>query len=329
MKTSISYSLLAAAMACGLAHGQTTAYTTPVGYVTKSLPPGLTTLVGLTVQQPTVAAGVLDAASASPKSVTDNQVNFTTTLTAGATYVLELTDGTVQEITAWSGSVLTTPDNITASVTPGTTTYKLRKAATVSDIFGATNSVGLSPDTDGSLTGTDTILILNASNAFDTVYYFNDGAGTTGWFDDQGAPADNKVVAYPDSFYVRRAAGTPKSLVVSGEVKTTPTGGRLVSGFNFVNSVAPVGLTLATSGLQTSLTPDVDGSLTGTDLVLVPNGAVFTTVYYFNDGAGTTGWFDDQGAPADSLPLDGGFLINNASGIKPFKVNVPAGYSSL
>ena len=328
MKTYIPYSLLLAAAASGLAYGQT-AYTTPVGYVTKSLPASQTTLVGLTVHSPTVAAGVLDAESAGPNSVTDNQVNFTTALIAGATYILELPGGAVQEIKTWSGSVLNTPDNITSFVTPGTSTYALRKAATVSDVFGATNTVGLSPDTNGSLVGTDFILILNASNAFDTVYYFNDGAGTTGWFDDQGAPADSKIIAYPDSFFVRRAAGTTKSLVVSGEVKTKPTGGSLVTGYNYVNGVAPVGLTLATSGLQSFLAPDTNGSLTNTDFVLIPQGAVFLTAYYFNDGAGTTGWFDDQGAPADAAVMDGGFLIKSASGPKPYTVSVPASYSTL
>ena len=314
-------------MACGFANGQTTAYTTPVGYVTNSLPANATTLVGLTVQNSTVAAGILDAVTSS--SVTDNEINFTTTLTAGATYILELPNGTVQEITAWSGSVLTTPDNISALVVPGTTTYKLRMAATVSSVFGATNTVGLSPDSDGSLTGTDFVLILNSSNAFDTVYYFDDGAGTTGWFDDQGLPADNKVIAYPDSFFVRRSAGTAKSLVVSGEVKTTPTGGTLVAGYNYVSGVAPAGLTLDQTGLQGFLTPDTDGSLTGTDFVLIPQGSVFLTAYYFNDGAGTTGWFDDQGLPADTAVINGGFLIQNAASVKPFKVNVPASYSSL
>jgi hypothetical protein len=330
MKKYLPYSLILAAAATGLAHGAATAYTTPVGYVTKALPPGATTLVGLTVHNPTVAAGVLDAVTSTPaKTVTDNGVNFTTTLTAGQTYILELPDGTVQEIKSWTGSVLTTPDNITSKVVAGTTSYKLRPAATVSSVFGATNSIGLSPDTDGSLTGTDLVLVLNANNAFDTVYYFNDGAGTQGWFDDQGNPAGDKVIAYPDSFFVRRAAGASKSLVVSGEIKTNATGGSLVSGYNYVNAVAPTGLTLANSGLNSFLVPDADGSFTGTDFVLVPSGSVFLTAYYFNDGAGTQGWFDDQGNAADATVLDGGFLIKSNAGPKAYTVSVPTTYSSL
>jgi hypothetical protein len=324
----LSYSLIAAAVACGFATAQTTAYTTPVGYTTKALAPNQYTLVGLTVHEATKSAGIITGESAN--SVTVAGANFTTLLGAfGDTYILELADGTVQEITAWAGDVLTTPDDITGKVTPGTTTYKLRKAATVSSIFGATNSLGLSPDTDGSLTGTDFIMLPNASGAFDTVYYFNDGAGTLGWFDTAGDPADNKPIVYPDGFYVRRSAGSLLNLVVSGEVKTTKTGGVLKSGYNYLSAVAPVGLTLGTSGLEAFLTPDTDGSLIGTDMVMVQQGATYRTSYYFNDGAGTLGWFDTAGDPAEDIALDGGFLIRAAAGPKAFTVNVPASYSTL
>jgi hypothetical protein len=50
----LTYSLFAAAAACCFASAQTTAYTTPVGYVTETLAPGRFNLVGLTVHNPTV-----------------------------------------------------------------------------------------------------------------------------------------------------------------------------------------------------------------------------------------------------------------------------------
>jgi len=323
-----TYAFLAAAAACGLASAAETAYTTPVGYVTHTLGANQFNLLGLTVHQPTIAAGVLDAESST--SVTDTEVNFGTLLTAGSSYVLELGDGTIQEITAWSGSVLTTPDDITGSVVPSTTTYKLRKASTIADVFGATNNVAnLGADSDGSFTGTDFILVLNASGNFETIYYFDDGAGTTGWFDDQGNPADTKRIIYTDGFYVKRAPGSSKTLVVSGEIKATQSSGALNSGFNYVSSVAPTGLTLGTSGLEAYLAPDTDGSFTGTDLLFIQDGGISYTAYYFNDGAGTTGWFDDQGNPAEALKLEGGFLIKAASGPKPFVLDVPTSYDSL
>lgn len=329
MKTSITYSLLAAAVACGMAQGAATAYTTPVGYVTQSLAANQFNLVALTVNQPTIAAGILDTVTASPNSVSDTQINFTTTLAAGATYVLELNDGTVQEITAWSGSVLTTPDNITAKVTPGTTAYKLRKASTVSDVFGATNSAGLTPSADGSLGGVDQILILNSAGSFDTVFYFNDGAGTQGWFDAGFADATNKPIVYPDAFFVQKAASA-SSLVVSGEVKIKPTSGILNNGYNYVGGASPAGLTVQGTGLQAFLTPSTDGDLANADLLLLqkPDGT-YTTCFYFNDGAGTQGWFDDGFADASALPVNTGVLILNKGAAKPFTMSVPASFSSL
>jgi hypothetical protein len=327
MKPFIPYSLLAAAALCGAAFGQT-ATTTPVGYVTHTLAPNMFNLVGVTLHSPTVASGVIDAESAT--SVTDNEVNFGTTLEAGSTYILELGDGTIQEITSWSGSALTTPNDITGLVTPGTTTYKVRRAQTVSDIFGENNTFGLTPSADGESGSADKILILNASNSFDTVFYFNDGAGIEGWLDSEGELAGDKVIAYPDGFFVQRVAGAPISLVVSGEVKTAPTGGVLVNGFNYLSAVAPVGLTLDSSSLKNYITASTDGDSTSADNVLIQNpGGTYTTAFYFNDGAGVEGWLDSEGELAGDLPLDSGFLILNRGGVKPYNVAIPASYSSL
>ncbi len=327
-----TYAFLAAAAACGLASAAETAYTTPVGYVTQTLKANQFTLAGLTVHNATVAAGVIDAESAS--SVTDTEVNFTTLLTAGATYILEINDGsgqgTVQEVTAWSGSVLTTPSNITAFVTPGVTTYSLRKAATVSSVFGATNSVGLTPTADGDPTSADKILIPNATNGFDTVFYFNDGGGTEGWLDGDGNLAADKVMSYPDGFYVQRVAGADKDLVISGEVKTVKTSGVLVAGYNYLNSVAPVGLTLDSSNLKDSLSQSSDGDASLVDNVLLPNATGgYTTCFYFNDGGGTEGWLDSEGNLAGSYAVEDGFLVFNRGGIKSYSVSTPSSYSSL
>lgn len=319
MKPIIPFALLGAFFAVGAAKA---ASTTPVGYVTKTLAPNQFTLVGLTLNNPTAAAGQIDAESAT--SVTDNGVNFTDILTPGATYVLELGNGTVQEITSWSGSVINTPSDISSSVTPGSTTYKIRKAATVSDVFGSANSVGLTPDSDGDFTtGNDLLLIFNGV-AFDTVYYYNDGT-TTGWFDDLGNPAEDKVIAYPDGFFVQRVAGSSVNLVVAGEVKTSATSGVLAAGgYSYLGAVAPAGQTLASSGLSAFLTPSTDGDFTTVDNVLIQlPGGTYASHYYFNDGT-TTGWFDDSGNSTDNEPLDGGFLLLNRGGAKSYTLAAPA-----
>ena len=324
MKTYIPYSLLLAAAASGLAFGQT-AYTTPVGYTTKVVAPNQFNLIGISLHNSVAAAGILDAESAGPNSVTDNQVNFTTALTAGATYILELPNGVIQEITSWSASVLTTPDNITGSVVPGTTPYKIRKASTISEIFGATNTFGLTPSADGSTSACDTIQIYNGSG-FDVILYINDGAGTQGWFTEAGSPAANIPVVYADGIYVRRVAGSSISLVTSGEVKTVATSGILTSGFNYLGAVSPVGLTLLQSGLQNFITPSPDGNAATSDSVQVQVAGGAYRVCMFITGAG---WFDEAGDPADNVVLDSGLLIMNRSAAKPYTISVPATYSSL
>jgi hypothetical protein len=326
MKTKITYSLLAAAAACGFAQAQTTAYTTPVGYTTQALAPNQFNLIGVTLQQPSIAAGVLDLESAS--SVTDSQIDFTALLTPGATYILELPNGVIQEVTSWSGGALTTPENVTGSVTPGVTTYNLRRADTIGSIFGATNSAGLTASVDGDLTTCDIIQIYNGSG-FDTIYYFNDGAGTEGWFDDANNPAVDKPIIYGDGVFVKRVAGSNISLVIDGEVKKVATAGVLATGFNYLGGVAPVGSTLANSGLSAYLTPSADGDLTTCDTVLLPSGGAYTTCYYFDDGAGTTGWFDDANNPAEAFVITPGFLILNVGGPAPYTLAVPSTYGSL
>lgn len=320
-----TYAFLAAAAACGLASAAETAYTTPVGYVTQALAPNQFNLVGVTVHNPTVAAGIIDAESSS--SITDSEVNFSTLLEAGATYILELPNGVIQEITAWSGSVLTTPGDISGSVVPSTTTYKIRKADTIASVFGATNGAGLTPSADGDLTTCDLVQIYNGSG-FDTIYYFNDGEGTEGWYDDANNPAADKPIVYADGIFVKRVAGSSINLVVDGEIKTTPTSGVLGAGFNYLNGVAPAGLTLGNSNLQAFLTASPDGDLSACDTVLLPSGGAYTTCYYFNDGS-TTGWYDDANNAAETLDITSGFLIYNVGGAKPYTLSVPAGYSSL
>lgn len=320
-----TYAFLAAAAACGLASAAETAYTTPVGYVTQTLSPNQFNLIGVTVHNPTAAAGVIDAESST--SITDTQVNFTTSLEAGATYVLELPNGVIQEITAWSGSVLTTPQDITASVTPGATTYKIRKADTVSSLFGASNSAGLTSSPDGDVSLCDTIQLFNGSG-FDVVYYYNDGS-TTGWFDEGGNPAADKPVIYADGVYVKRVGGSPISFVTDGEIKTTPTSGVLAPGFNYLCSVAPAGLNLGNSGLQNFISQSPDGDTSTVDTVQVQvAGGAYLVCYYYNDGS-TTGWFDEGGNPAESVSLDSGLLILNRGASKPFTLSVPTSYSSL
>lgn len=326
MKT-LSFSLLAAALASGLASAQT-AYTTPVGYTTQTLAAGQFSFVGLTVHNPVVSAGVIDAEAAGPNSITDTGVDFSTLLTAASTYILELEDGTVQEVTSWTAAgVLNTPEDITSKVSPGVTTYKLRKASTINDVFGATNTSGLK-STDGDIQNADVIYIVGAGGAVTPVYHYDDGSEAT-WYTADGDLAGNLPLVYGDGFYVGRIAGSPIDLVLTGQVKTEATSGVITPGWNFLSSVAPTGITLGTSGLKDFLTP-TDGDYLTVDNVYIPNAdGSFTIAYYYDDGSEAT-WYTAEGNPASDLALESGFLVfSRSASAKGYTLNVPTSYSSL
>ena len=325
MKSTIIYSLLAAAAACGMAFGQTTAYSAPVGYVSQALPANSFSFVGLTAHQPAAYSGIVTSASSS--SVTASGIDFATLLTEGQTYVLELADGTIQEVNSWTAQgVLTTPDNISSKITPNVTKFKLRKAATISDIFGANNAAGLK-STDGDIDSADVIYLVGSGGAVTPVYYYNDGSEQA-WYTAEGEPAGDLPLVYGDGFYIGRKAGDPLNLVVSGEVKTVPTSGVVAPGWNFLSGVAPAGLTLGNSGLKNFLS-STDGDYLTVDNIYIPNpDGSFTIAYYYDDGSEAE-WYTADGEPAADLQLNGGFLIFSRSSTKNYTLNVPTSYSSL
>ena len=323
MKKFLSYSLLAAAAAAGVSLADT-ATTTPVGYTTTTLPSGATTLMGTTLHSPVLASGVITGETSA--SISDSAVNFGTLLTAGSTYVLEIEGGVIQEVTAWSGSTLTTQD-VTSYVTPNTTKYKLRKAATIASVFGATNSAGLTATATGNAGTYDQVMVLNAAgNAFITCFYYNDGS-VQGWYDSDYNDVTNKPLVYADAFYVRRIAGAPVNLVISGEVKLSDTVLTVSNGNTFVGSINPVGTTLGNSGLKDSLVADtgVPGAVFDKVLIQQPNGA-YITYNYYNDGS-VQGWYDTDYNDATNVPLSSGVVIQSATpSAKNVKIKIPSTY---
>ncbi len=342
MKTKIPYSLILAAASCGLAIGAETAYTTPVGYVSTVMAPGQFTFGGLTVHQPSVAAGVL-ASSTSGSVTAAGSLNFTTLLTAGSIYILELPDGTIQEISSWSGATLNTPDNVSSFVTNNVTTFKLRPCATVATVFGLSNSSGLTSSATGDPTTVDNVIVYTAPGVSVNIYYFDansngirDLVDGDGWYTAGGDVADNQTIPYPDGFLVQRVAGVSKTLTVSGEVKTEATKSMLGAGFNFLSSVAPAGLTLLQSGLQNFISTSATGDPLTVDNVVLDVAGTQTNTYFFDanqngtiDAIDGDGWYTAGGDLADAFVLSPGFYISNLGAAKPYKISVPQSYDNL
>jgi hypothetical protein len=279
---SILTALAVALLAPGALFAQTTATTTPVGYVTEILKPEITNIVGLTLHSPTVFSGTITGEAADKLTVAS--ANFTSLLTEGSTYILELPNGTIQEITSWSATELNTPQDVTSDVTPNTTSFKLRKAPTIGEVFGANNSVGFTPSPDGSTTACDTIAVPNGTGGFTTYFYYNDGTDQL-WVDVDFNEAVNVPLIYTDALLIKRVAGSDLNLTIAGEIKTTPTNVVVISGTSYLGSIYPAGNTLASSSFSSQIIPSADGSTLEADLIQFPNGTGgFVTNMYYNDG---------------------------------------------
>lgn len=260
MKTKISYSLLAAAMACGLAQGQTTAYTTPVGYVTSFIGPnasgnseGATTMISSSLVNPTVFAA---SASIAP---TGSVVTFASGVPADldSTYMLEITDGTQEgwwsAVSASNSSLntITVNDALPASL-PAGVKVSVRKFTTVQDVFGD-NTPGLAPFSNTQ--PFDNIQILDPeTQAATTIIYVGNR-----WEDAVSEEPAGSVIIYPGTAaLVIHRANTTLPVVVSGTVKTTKTQVDIFPADNWLGQARATGGTFGQMALGTQLLPATD-----------------------------------------------------------------------
>ena len=336
MKSILSYSLLAGAMAAGVAVAQpTTATTKPVGYVTETIKAGQFNLIGLTVQQPTVRASVLTGINST--SVSDTGVDFTSLLTAGQTYVLKITDGpgagTISEVVSWNANSLTTVGNLTTAGVANGAKYQLRKAATLSDVFGASNAAGLQA---GTISTADIVWIPTGGGNFAKYFYSPavsfPAPAPAGWKNTAGVNSANVPIVYADSIFIQRRGATDLALVVSGEVETSSTSMVLEGGvFNYVGGVYPAGSTLGSSNLASQVQA---GTLSTGDLVWVPDGLGGYAKYYYSPAVSfpapaPASWKSTAGTDATNAELKSGIIIQRRGATKSVVVSPPASYGNL
>jgi hypothetical protein len=341
MKT-LSLSLIAVAAACGLASAQT-AYTTPVGYTTQTLTPNVFNLVGMNVLKPTLAAGQFTAVSGT--TITDSNINFTTTLPAGKMCTLEITSGsaagTVQEFTSWSGSDITIPAAIAGAAIGDK--YAVRVCPTLQESF----PIGAGLIAGSVLPGTaDKVWVPTGAVGGYTRYWFKTNDSPPRWRTTPNGTTDGGVaptevpLVYTDGVLVEKR-GAAGSLVMTGEVKTSGSNFLTVQSYNVVSIVPPVGLTLFTSGLHvgtnTNLPGDIAGSvLPGTaDIVWVPTGTGTYNRYWWKTNATPPRWHTtsngttDTGAASDVNLPPSIFIQQRSSTPKNVSTTVPSFFSNL
>jgi len=255
MKTSFTYSLLAAVAACSLAQAQT-AYTTPVGYITHNVSSlggdSALTILGPTLVQPSVFTGV---PSSAPSGAT---ANFTGSVPANldGTYVLEITSGANEGW--WSTVVSSTATSITvADAFPANLQgagISVRKHNTLQTFLGENNPGLITSD---GVTG-DEVQILNPDQSLTVYAYLT--ADVTGdgddWYDLATGNIANDTIIYPGSaIIIKSSSPSPLSFVSVGQVKVTKTQVDLVPGLTLIAQCQAAGGSYNSMDLQNQLIP--------------------------------------------------------------------------
>lgn len=242
---------------------------------------------------------------------------------AQATHVLEFIDSGVDEgfhavisDTLAVGRELTLSKSVPAGVADGAR-VRVWRLWRIADVFGATNNRGL---VGGSTPGGADLIMLPEGDDFDKYFYSTGGAQGVGWRSVAGGIADQSGVTLPFAGGLVIQALGARSVVLVGQVKTGKTKVTLQTGRNYLANLCPVnaggatpspaGLTLNSSGLQSSIAPGRVSALA--DLVLIWNGSGYTQYYYATGGLAGTGWRRVGGGNVDqgAVPLpDGAFVI--------------------
>jgi uncharacterized protein (TIGR02597 family) len=305
---SIKTIMVAALLAPGALFAQTTAKTTPVGYVslgdTTSGQPACKANTDVYISIPLLKPTVAEASIA---SVSGNNFNFSgvtlgdlTTVPHYAIITSGPAAGLVTLITANTSTQITVSPQAGDSISTvvATNGVKICPAWTVVGLLGTGMPVG---------TSLFTLPTSGAINPSAEGIYDWDG---TNWVDNvvTGSPADNDVLYPNETLILRNGSATPiTSIVVSGEV---PVSGSRVympsavgAGDYAVSFFSPVGEPIGTSGL--SAVAATNDSLFGFD-----NNAAginkSASVILDYDGAGN--WVDNvvTGSPDNSFPLGNG-----------------------
>jgi len=302
-----------------MAQGQaTTAYTTPVGYIThtvagnaSALSAGAVSYISPSMVQPNTFAG---ASTASPSG--SATITFSGGVPAGlnTSSLLEVTTagsnvGWWSSIISSTATTITVNDNFPAGL-PAATTVAVRNHTTVKSFLGS-NAPGLTPF-DGVVVN-DEVLILNPVTQVTTTYAYVpaavSGGPADGWFNlGTSANADNDIIEPGTSVQVKRFSSGGLSFVSSGTVKTTSTQVDLYKAFNWVGTFAAANSTLNGMGFNTQLII-FDGANTNYDQLQYINANQSATTFAAVDpaffGAPTVGNLGDS-SNAGTVPFEGG-----------------------
>jgi hypothetical protein len=327
MKHFIPLTAIAAIVASGTVSAQTPAYSKPSGYVTKQLSVGFN-LVSVTLQKAPLFTGSITAVSGA--TLTFGSAH---NLPAGKMLILEVTSGSgasssvIQEFSTYSGSTITLPSAISGLATGDA--VLVRDSVTLEEIFGTALQSGSTPATS------DIVWIPSGVGQYDRYYRNTPLFGAAVWKKLNGnnpeTNAANTPVVYLDGLFVE-VKSSPKTLTVTGQVKTDAVKFAVGTGFNLVGTIFPVGTTLASSGLQASVQ---SGSTPATsDIIWIPTGpGAFDRYYYQTPLFGGSVWkklgVTETTVNATTINVPESIFIERKGSAKQFIISPPASYGSL
>lgn len=326
--------LLPLALASGLAFGQT-AYTTPVGYFSVTVPNASDTNISVPLQNSSSWSGASTGISGDVVSVAVG--SYTDSAYAG-THMLQVTSGVLVGRTfpiLSNGTANLTVDPVGDSTLQdqgfvSTDKFAIRPYWTLNTLFPAGAGIGQNSD----VFAPTTLILLSDNNniglnrSASALYFYHDGSqGPAGWYKN-GALGDglqNNVQLPPSTVItIRNQSGAEIKPVISGEVPSVPAAALVISGTvsndNFVQLPYPVDTTLDQSNLLASgAVADSPDVFSPVDLVLVfnPAGTGFnpsaSALYFHHDGSqGPAGWYKN-GALGDGL--QGSVLLKAGSSV--------------
>lgn len=318
MKPSIKFLILAAALTCGFAKGQTTAYTTPVGYVTVGVPANADTTITPGLIKSPVFSGVTTSVNGSELTVTG--------ITSGAfvspnpqTYV-QVTSGSLSgmifPVTANSASTITVDSGATSLQSMGFVagnSIKVIPYWTLNTLFPLGNGVGTTAD---ALNPSSFVMVSDyqgtgPNRASGKLYFYCTGDSElglpAGWYDnaDPFAGAVNDTIIDPTIQYTIRSVSSAQ-VVITGEVPTSQVSTEIVTSNNandnYMAVPFPVDISLQDSGLQSVIAGTSD-ALNPTEFVFVYDDASegfnksASAAYFYCTGDAelglSAGWYDN------------------------------------
>jgi hypothetical protein len=325
----------AACGVCGLAFGQSTAYTDPVGYVTVSAAAGngSTRTVSVLSIPLVYTETITGAATGRITGVTANSIsNSSAGWSAGGLsvpafpYVIRITSGAavghtflISTATANTATTATIDaeeaakvDLTTLGIVTGASgdTYAIYTCDTLSGVFGTPATTGIQGGTATNGSGAD-IVQMSVAGSW-RQYYYN--TTSSSWRRIGPNTLSNDVPIRPDSAVIySRLAASVLNLTCIGTVPTTDRKALVNnSGVSFLSGSWPVGLTLATSAIQSTpgwiSTPTY--SATTSDIVQMAVGGAWNKYYH----TGTNWKRVGPNTISDSvaIPTGSAFIIQKA-----------------